>query len=86
MRFGFRVPGVVAGCMLLMVTCAFAPPISQIIGSDVIVTAAAEYEPLAALHGGERFPKGAQLLMIHDGNARGVDRRFCGECGCECVV
>ncbi|MGA9588013.1 MAG: hypothetical protein WBQ95_21965 [Terracidiphilus sp.] len=69
MRFGFRVPGVVACCMLLMVTCGFAPSISQSIASDVIVTAAPVYEPLAALHGGERFPKGAQLLMIHDGNA-----------------
>jgi len=33
--------------------------------SDVIVTAAPEYAPLAALEGGERFPKGAQLHLIH---------------------
>ena len=45
MRFGFRVPGVVACCMLLMVTCGFAPSISQSIASDVIVTAAPVYEP-----------------------------------------
>jgi len=36
----------------------------------MIVTAAPVYEPLAALHGGERFPQGAQLLLIHDGKAQ----------------
>ena len=69
MRVGFRVCGVAICCMLLMATCGFAPSISQSIGSDVIVTAAPVYEPLAALRGGERFPKGAQLLLIHEGNA-----------------
>jgi hypothetical protein len=43
---------------------------SQTVGSDVIVTAAPAYEPLAALRGGERFPKGAQLLLIRDGKAQ----------------
>ncbi len=69
MRLGFRVPGIAASCMLLILTCGFAPSISQSIGSDVIVTAAPAYEPLAELLGGERFPKGAQLLLIRDGNA-----------------
>ncbi|WP_348264732.1 hypothetical protein P8935_09375 [Telmatobacter sp. DSM 110680] len=69
MRAGFRVAGVAACCMLLMATCGFAPPMSQIVGSDVIVTAAPAYEPLAALRGGERFPKGAQLLLIRGGKA-----------------
>jgi hypothetical protein len=36
---------------------------------DVIVTAAPAYDPLAALKGGERFPKGAQLLLVHEGKA-----------------
>jgi len=36
---------------------------------DVVVTAAPAFEPLAALRGAERFPKGAQLLLIHEGNA-----------------
>jgi hypothetical protein len=62
--------------MLLMVTCGFAPSISQTIGSDVIVTAAPAYEPLAALHGGERFPKGAQLLLIHDGKSEPLVAEF----------
>jgi hypothetical protein len=37
--------------------------------ADVVVTAAPVYEPLAALSGGERFPQGAQLLLIHEGKA-----------------
>jgi hypothetical protein len=37
--------------------------------ADVIVTAAPKYAPLAALGGGERFPQGAQLLLIHRGKA-----------------
>jgi hypothetical protein len=69
MRLGFRVPGVAICCALLMVTCGFAPSISQSIGSDVIVTEAPAYEPLAALRGGERFPRGAQLVLIHEGKA-----------------
>jgi hypothetical protein len=37
--------------------------------ADVIVTSAPIYEPLAALSGGERFPKGAVLLLLHEGKA-----------------
>jgi len=36
---------------------------------DFLVTAAPAYEPLAELHGQERFPKGAQLLLVHEGKA-----------------
>ena len=35
--------------------------------ADLIVTAAPVFEPLAALHGGERFPSGARLLLFHAG-------------------
>jgi Hydrazine synthase alpha subunit middle domain len=35
--------------------------------ADVIVTAAPAYAPLDGLEGGERFAKGAQLLLIHTG-------------------
>lgn len=34
----------------------------------VIVTAAPIYETLAALHGGERFPQGAQLIVLRAGH------------------
>ncbi len=39
------------------------------IRGDVIVTAAPVYVPRAELRGHERFPKGAQLLLIHSGKA-----------------
>jgi Hydrazine synthase alpha subunit middle domain len=54
---------------LLMLICGFTANPSQKLDADVIVTAAPMYEPLAALHAGERFPKGARLLLIHEGKA-----------------
>jgi hypothetical protein len=58
----------VAGSILV---CGFGPVVEQNAGvatdADVIVTAAPVYVPLAALKGGERYPKGAQLLLIHAG-------------------
>ena len=63
MRVWSRLHRAAACCVLLLPICGFAPDISQKIGADVIVTAAPVYEPLAAAQGGERFPKGAQLLL-----------------------
>jgi hypothetical protein len=54
---------------MLLPMCGFAPDPNEKLGSDFIVTAAPVYEPLAAVRGGERFPKGAQLLLVHAGNA-----------------
>jgi hypothetical protein len=68
MKVGFRVLWAAVFCVSLTATCGFSPPISQSVVSDVIVTAAPAYEPLAALQGRERFPNGAQLLFIHDGS------------------
>jgi hypothetical protein len=76
MIVGFRVAGVTVFSMLLMATCGFAPSISQSVGSDVIVTATPVYEPTAALGGGDRFPKGAHLLLIHEGNAESLVPEF----------
>jgi Hydrazine synthase alpha subunit middle domain len=39
------------------------------IDADLIVTSAPVYLPLAALRGEERFPQGAQLLVVHNGEA-----------------
>ena len=39
---------------------------------DFIVTAAPAYTSLAELSGQERFPKGAQLLLVHAGNAEAL--------------
>jgi hypothetical protein len=69
MTAGFRILSA-AGCVaFLSLTCGFAPNSSHSIGQDVIVTAAPAYVPLAALKGGERFPNGSQLLLIHNGAA-----------------
>jgi hypothetical protein len=60
---------VVIGVALLLPTCAFERDGAQGIGADFIVTAAPVYAPLAELRGEERFPKGAQLLLVHEGKA-----------------
>jgi hypothetical protein len=68
-----RVLAIVASAALLIPVCGFAPNMARSsdaeIGADIIVTAAPAYEPLAALRGAERFPKGAQLLIVHEGKA-----------------
>ena len=76
MRVGFRAL-FAAGCVALpILICGFALNSSQTIDADVILTAAPAYEPLAALRGGERFPKGAQLLLVHDGKAEPLVPEF----------
>jgi hypothetical protein len=69
MRFPARLLAVVASLAMLLPVCGFLTEAAQAPSTDVIVTAAPVYERLAALRGGERFPKGAQLLLVHDGKA-----------------
>lgn len=72
-----KVLAIAASVALLIPVCGFAPNAEQGAGAaadaDIIVTSAPAYEPLAALRGSgqnlERFPKGAQLLLIHAGKA-----------------
>jgi len=59
----------IAAPFALVLICGFAPEPAQSPAADIIVTAALVYDPLAALRGEERFPKGAQLLVIHAGKA-----------------
>jgi len=66
MRVMARVMAIAAPCALLLV-CGFTTEQAQSSAADIIVTATPVYEPLAALRGEERFPKGAQLLVIHEG-------------------
>jgi hypothetical protein len=54
---------------LLILICGFALGPARIPAVPVIVTAAPVYEPLAELRGQERFPQGAQLLVVRDGKA-----------------
>jgi hypothetical protein len=73
MRVPARALATAASVALLVPICALSPHAAQSpsasIDADIIVTAAPAYEPLAALRGGERFPKGAQLLLVRKGKA-----------------
>jgi hypothetical protein len=70
MRIAAGALAVVTLMVLHMPVCGFVADAGQgAMNADVIVTAAPVYAPLAALKGGERFPKGAQLLLIHAGKA-----------------
>jgi len=55
----------IAAPFALVLVCGFTADPAQRPAADILVTAAPVYEPLAALRGEERFPKGAQLLVIH---------------------
>jgi hypothetical protein len=76
MRFPARFLAVGASLALLLPVCGFLPEAAQAPSADIIVTAAPVYEPLAALRGGERFPKGAQLLLVHEGKAEPLVKGF----------
>ncbi|MGO8759194.1 MAG: hypothetical protein ACLQG3_13810 [Terracidiphilus sp.] len=53
--------------MMLTPVCGLTAGAEQAAVPDFIVTAAPAYAPLAELNGQERFPKGAQLLLVHAG-------------------
>jgi len=80
MRLVARVLTIAASFALLIPICGFAPDAAKSsgeeIGADVIVTASPVYQPLAELRGAERFPKGAQLLLIHAGQAEPLVKGF----------
>ena len=74
-----RVLAMASSIALLIPICAFGPDKSQspsAVDIDFIVTSAPIYQPLAALHGGDRFPKGAQLLLVHAGKAEPLLHEF----------
>lgn len=56
-----------AAIVLTMLPACGVSPVEA--GPDIIVTAAPVYHSLAELRGQERFPKGAQLLLVHAGKA-----------------
>jgi len=73
MRLPLRLLSIAAFLPALLPICAFGPEVTKPAPiPDIIVTNAPVYAPLAALKGGERFPKGAQLLLIHEGKAEPV--------------
>jgi hypothetical protein len=68
LRIGALAASVLVGLMLSPVS-GLSPRVGKPEVPDFIVTAAPAYEPLAELRGEERFPKGAQLLFVHNGKA-----------------
>ena len=46
------------------------------LGADYLVTAAPVYAPLKEMRGEERFPQGAQLLLVHEGKAEPLVKDF----------
>ncbi len=66
MTFRARALAAAAAFFLAIPVCGFSPGAGS---ADMIVTSAPVYEPLAALRGGERFPRGAELLLVHEGKA-----------------
>ncbi len=67
MRFAAGFPGIAGLLLGFSALCGPVSAAAQTPFSDIVVTAAPVYEPLAALRGQERFPKGAQLLLVHQG-------------------
>jgi len=71
MRAQARVLALAGSIAFLIPVCGFGPDAAQsAMSGDMIVTTAQVYTPLAALKGGERFPKGAQLLLVHEGKGK----------------
>lgn len=62
-----RVLVVMPVAITLLPLCGLSSHPDRIDCPDFIVTAAPVYEPLAELKGRERFPDGAQLLLVHAG-------------------
>jgi hypothetical protein len=68
-----RILAAAALFLVLVPVCGFPSSSSK---ADIVVTAAPVYQPLAALRGGERFPKGAELLLVHDGKTEPLVTAF----------
>ena len=62
--------------LLVVLLCGFSSERGAVSGVPFLVTAAPAYEPLAGLRGGERFPKGARLLLVREGKAEPLTPDF----------
>jgi hypothetical protein len=76
MRLPLGTIGIAALVAALSGRCGLSADLSHPALPDLIVTAAPSYQPLEALRGAERFPKGANLLLIHKGNAEPFAPQF----------
>lgn len=69
MRAAARVAGALGLSALLLPVCGFTPDALHAPEAALIVTAAREFQPQAALTGKDRFPQGAHLLRWHEGKS-----------------
>jgi len=69
MRPVFGVRAAALPLLLVALLCGFSANTTSAPDVPVIVTSAPAYDALAALRGGERFPQGAQLLLVQGGKA-----------------
>ena len=70
MRLTFATLAIAAPvALILSPVCGLPQKVERTAPPDFIVTAAPAYVPLAELRGQERFPGGAQLLLVHAGKA-----------------
>jgi hypothetical protein len=76
MRLSLGAVAIAALFAALSGKCELSADLSHAAPADFIVTAAPSYQPLAALRGAERFPRGAQLLLVHDGSAEPLAPQF----------
>ena len=76
MRLRYSLLSTAAMLATLVPVCGSASGITMNPEEDIVVTAAPVYHPLAALRGEERFPEGAQLLLVHQGAAAPLVKGF----------
>ncbi len=69
MRFAGRCIVAALPLVLVIALCGFSASTASNPGVPVIVTSAPRYDALAALKGQDRFPQGAQLLLLLHGKA-----------------
>ncbi len=69
MRAVFGVRAAALALILVALLCGFSGGTTNTPNVPMIVTSAPVYDALAALRGGERFPKGAHLLLVQGGKA-----------------
>jgi len=70
------VAGLTAAAIAMILSPARSLPPDAEQAPDFIVTAAPVYQPLAELRGQERFPDGAQLLLVHSGKPESLVSGF----------
>ena len=76
MKLLLRVLSAVLLTTAIIPKCGSVPGVAKSLSVDIIATAAPTYNAHAALRGEERFPGGAQLMMIHEGKATRLVKEF----------